>query len=144
MVDILTSIDIARPRHVVAAFAADPDKAPVWYVNIRSAEWKTPPPLRVGSLVTFTAAFLGRDLRYTYEITEYEPGTRLVMSTREGPFPMQTTYEWETANGDGTRMRLRNRGEPRGFSKLFAPMVELAMRRANRNDLRRLKRILEG
>jgi hypothetical protein len=40
-------------------------------------------------------------------------------------------------------MTLRNRGEPSGFSKLAAPLMAAAMRRANRKDLQRLKRLLE-
>ena len=66
------------------------------------------------------------------------------MSTEQGPFPMQTSYVWEEAAGGATRMTLRNRGEPAGFSKLAAPIMARAVRHANRNDLARLKAILEG
>src|SRR5581483_1352840 len=127
----------------VAAFASDPDKAPVWYVNIKEARWETPPPLRVGSRVAFVAHFLGRRLDYTYEITDFVPGQRLVMRTAEGPFPMETTYTWEPS-GAGTRMTLRNRGEAAGFAKVAAPLMASQMRRANAKDLARLKAILEG
>ena len=123
--------------------AADPTNAPDWYINIDSVEWKTPPPVQVGSLVEFVARFLGRTLRYTYEFVELVSGERLVMRTSQGPFPMETTYTWETTPDDSTRMTLRNRGEPAGFSKLMAPIMKPAMRRANRKDLAKLKAILE-
>jgi hypothetical protein len=42
------------------------------------------------------------------------------------------------------RGRCQPRGEPAGFSKVVAPVLETAMRRANRNDLRRLKELLEA
>lgn len=65
------------------------------------------------------------------------------MRTADGPFPMETTYTWEDAGGGGTRMTLRNRGEPAGFSGMAAPLLAAAMRRANRRDLARLKALLE-
>ncbi|HZR94557.1 MAG TPA: SRPBCC family protein [Gaiellaceae bacterium] len=143
-VDVLTEIEIARPRHEVAAYAADPDHAPEWYENIESVEWKTVPPLAVGSRVAFVARFLGRRLAYTYEVAELVSDERLVMRTADGPFPMETTYVWSDAPGDCTRMTLRNRGRPSGFSRVAAPLLGTAMRRANRNDLARLKQILES
>lgn len=143
-VDVLTEIEVEAPRAQVAAYAADPDNAPEWYVNIESAELETPPPLTVGSRVSFVARFMGRRLAYTYEIGELIPGERLVMSTDQGAFPMETTYTWADAGDGATRMTLRNRGEPTGFAKVGAPMMEAAMRRANRKDLERLKEIMES
>jgi uncharacterized membrane protein len=143
-VDVATAIDIERPIDAVADFAADPTNAPTWYDNIQSVEWKTDPPLRVGTVVAFVARFLGRQLAYDYEIVELVPGERCVMRTKQGPFPMETTYTWTSTSSGGTHMVLRNRGEPAGFSKLVAPMMATAMRRANRKDLDTLKAILEG
>ncbi|HWC27194.1 MAG TPA: SRPBCC family protein [Solirubrobacteraceae bacterium] len=143
-VDVRSEVEIARPRAEVAAYACDPDNATQWYENIKAVEWETEPPLAVGSRIAFVAQFLGRRLAYTYEVRELVAGERLVMSTAEGPFPMQTTYTWADAADGGTRMTLRNRGEPAGFAKIGAPVMAAAMRRANRGDLARLKRILEA
>jgi hypothetical protein len=127
----------------VAGFATDPDNAPEWYDNIRSVEWRTSPPVQVGSVFAFVARFLGRTLAYDYEVVALEPNAHLLMRTTEGPFPMETTYRW-TPTEVGTRMVLRNRGEPSGFSRLAAPLMAPAMRRANRKDLAKLKSILEA
>lgn len=143
-VDVRTEIEIDRPRTEVAAYVSDPDNATAWYENIVTVDWKSPKPLAVGSEIAFTARFLGRSLAYTYKVTEVVPDERFVMSTAQGPFPMETTYTWEDTLTGGTRMTLRNRGEPSGFSKLAAPAMASAMRRANRKDLSRLKRILES
>ena len=143
-VDVSSEIVIARPRDVVAGYAADPANAPNWYVNIKAVEWKTRPPLRIGAQVAFVAHFIGRQLAYTYEIVELIPGERLVMRTAVGPFPMETTYTWQSMPDGGTRMTLRNRGTPSGFSAMVAPFMAWAIRRANRKDLAARKALLEG
>ena len=143
-VDAVTEIVINRSRAQVAAYAGNPSNAPMWYVNIESVGWETNPPLRVGSRMAFVAHFLGRRLAYTYEIIELVPGERLRMRTAEGPFPMETTYTWEPSGEGATRMTLRNRGKPTGFSKVGAPFMAAAMRRANRKDLTQLKALLEA
>ena len=134
-VDVETWIEIDVPRARVADYVSDPANAPEWYVNISSVEWETPPPVTVGSRLAFVAHFLGRRLAYTYEVREIVPDERFVMSTAQGPFPMQT---------GGTRLVLRNAGDPSGFGQRAAPVMAAAMRRANRKDLANLKRILES
>ncbi|MGH8777192.1 MAG: SRPBCC family protein [Jiangellaceae bacterium] len=143
-VDVTTETAIGRPCDVVAAYAADPSNAPEWYANIDSIEWKTERRVEKGAQVTFVARFLARRLEYTYELVDVEPGARLVMRTAQGPFPMETTYTWTSVDATSTRMTLRNRGEPAGFSKLVAPFMASAMRRATRKDLAKLKTILEA
>lgn len=142
-VDVQVETVIQRRVEDVAAFAGDPTNAPTWYANIRSVEWVTPPPVAVGSRMDFVAHFLGRRLAYTYEVVELVPGERLVMRTAQGPFPMETTYTWQAVPG-GTRMTLRNTGEPAGFARVARPVMELAMRRATTRDLARLKELLEA
>lgn len=143
-VDVITQILIERPRREVAAYATDPANTPKWYSNIEAMEWKTAPPLQVGSRVAFVAVFLLRRLAYTYEVTELVPDERIAMRTVEGPFPMETSYRFDEVTATTTRMTLRNFGEPSGFSRVLAPMVEMGIRRANQKDLARLKRILEA
>ena len=142
-VDVVTGIVIERPRAEVAAFARDPDNVPRWYKNIKSVEWKTPRPLALGSRIGFVADFMGRQLVYTYEVVEFQEDDRFVMRTADGPFPMETAYAWESLGPALTRMSLRNRGEPTGFSGLMAPLMATMMRQANRKDLALLKRLLE-
>lgn len=126
----------------MAAYASDPSNAPEWYANISEVVWKSTPPLQTSSQVAFVARFLGRALCYTYEVVEYTP-TSLVMRTAEGPFPMETSYRYQSTPEGHTRMTLRNRGAPTGFSLLVSPFMRMAMRRANRKDLKALKRRLE-
>jgi hypothetical protein len=142
-VDVVTSCTIDRLPDVVSAYAVNPDNVPNWYQNIVATEWKTTPPIRIGSKISFVAKFLGRRLEYTYEVVVFVPGVRFVMRTAEGPFPMETTYTWQAVGSASTRMTLRNRGEPNGFSSILAPMMSFAMRQANQKDLKRLKVVLE-
>jgi hypothetical protein len=105
-VDVATTIEIKRPRGVVSAFAADSSNVPACYANVKPVEWRTNARTEVGAKTACVAHFFGRRLEHTYEITEFVPGTRLVMSTGEGPFPMETIYEWDDTPDGSARMSL--------------------------------------
>ena len=143
MVDVTSQTTIRVPVHAVYDYVADQSNAPEWYDNIKSVELDTGPGVTVGSRFTFVASFLGRRLTYTYEVTELIEHQRLVMRTADGPFEMETSYEWRKAAESQTEMILRNRGNPTGFSRVAAPFMERAMRRANEKDLAKLKSLLE-
>lgn len=143
MVDVQTEIVISRPIDVVSEYASNPDNAPRWYVNIKSADWKTEKPLAVGSQIAFKAQFMKKELAYVYEVVEWVPQKKMVMRTADGPFPMETTYTWTALDNSSTKMTLRNCGQPKGFSKLFSPFMKSMMRKANRKDLQMIKELLE-
>ncbi len=143
LVDVSVSTIIKCPRRIVAEFSGDLSNVMKWYKNIKSVDWKTEPPTTVGSRAAFVAEFLGRRMAYTYEVRELT-NESIAMSTVDGPFPMETSYQWDEIDNTTTRMILRNRGEPKGFSLLMAPLMSLMIRRATKKDLAMLKQLLES
>jgi hypothetical protein len=96
-VDVVSEVVIERPCERVAAFAGDPDQAPRWYENIESVEWRTPPPLQVGSRVAFVAHFLRRRLAYTYEIVDPFLAAAMRRANRKDLAKLKTLLEEESA-----------------------------------------------
>jgi len=144
MVNVKTEIEISVPLKIVFEYAINPDNAAEWYDNITSAEWITSKPVSIGSQIMFKANFLGRELAYTYEVVELIVNKKLAMKTSEGPFPMETTYEFKSLNENLTYMSLTNKGVPSGFSKIFKPFMTFVMKKANNKDLKKLKQLMEN
>ena len=144
MLLVKTEIIIDVPLNLVYAYVADPDNAPEWYENIDSMTWITDKKVVQGAKMDFRARFMGRELAYTYEITQLIPNEIMVMATNEGPLAMTTVYEWSKVDEGRTRFLLINKGEPKGFAKVAKPLMSTMMAKANKKDLENLKIILEA
>jgi Polyketide cyclase / dehydrase and lipid transport len=140
-IDVQTEIQIRRPRAEVAAYMFDPRNDLAWTKGIVDCRPLTDGPLRVGSRVERTAAFLGRRFTYQYEVVAAD-GERFVEMVVERPFPMNVRYELDDAP-DGTVARIRARGDARGFFRVARPLLARMVRRSIAADLAALRLRLE-
>lgn len=141
--DVTAEGTIAADPDRVFGYSTDPRNDPVWIGGITEAQLLGDPPVEKGSTVHRLASFMGRRIEYVLEVAELEPGARLVMRSVRSPFPMAVTYSFEPVP-EGTRMRIRVGGEPRGMYRLPGPLLPGVVRRSVARDLRRLKGIIES
>lgn len=141
--DVVAETVIRRSTEDVASYATDPDNETEWISGIRESHMLSIGPVAKGTRVERVAKFLGKRVDYVLEVAEHEPNRRLVMRSIKSPFPMDVSYEFESA-GDATRMRIRIQGGPGGLLALAAPLTAAAVKRNITSDLRNLKRILES
>lgn len=141
--DVTVREVIGAPIADVAAYVFDHRHDPEWIGGISSSESVGDPPLRVGSDVRRVASFMGRRIEYVNRVETLEPGRRLHMRSVEAPFPMQVTYAFDDRAGT-TEASVRVQGEPSSMYRLAGPLLAAQVRRSVAEDLRTLKRILEG
>jgi carbon monoxide dehydrogenase subunit G len=137
------SIEIERPPAEVFAFLADPANLPRWQPAVVEVSADPPGAFAPGSRLTERRTFLGNSVRSTLEVTALEPDRRLDLTTVEGPVRFRVSHRLESS-GDGTRLTLVGEGGPGGALRLAGPLLRRAVNRQARDDLRRLKRLLES
>lgn len=139
-IDVQPEILIRRPRAQVASFMFEPRNDALWTTGVIECRPLTDGPLRAGARVERVVKFLGRRFGYQYEVVAADE--RSVEMTVEQPFPMQIRYELEDAP-EGTRVRIRARGDASGFFRLASPIMSRMVRRNITADLTALKKHLE-
>lgn len=143
-IDAVAEVTIARPRDEVAAFAADPERMPLWRRGLKWIEWQGEPGVRVGASLTVVSSTRGgRQREVPWQVVASEPGTRLVMRTTGGGPARELTCEWREAGADQTHMTYRQRQALTALAVLVAPLRRLAVQRAAGRELTLLKSILE-
>lgn len=139
-----SAVEIDRPSDEVFAVVSDFSRNPEWQGGMRSAQWTTEPPLRVGSTYEQVARFLGRDVVTTFEVVGYEPARSVTIESRQSSFPISVTRAVESLGPERSRVSAVITGQPGRFFRLFGPLLRMMAERSVRQDYQRLRRLLES
>jgi uncharacterized membrane protein len=138
------SATIDQPIDLVFDYVSTPENDPTWVPVSLRHEMLSPAPMRLGSITEEDVWFLGRRMRYAWEITQYEPPSTFALRSISGSIPATIRVLLEPLDGARTRVILVGEVHLRG---IYKPM-ELVMRRVARQQfgmqLRTLKNLLES
>jgi len=143
MATFRNTVTIDRPAEDVFAYLADFGNIPAWNYAIERTVPVSPGPARVGATYRQTRT-IPRRSEEGFQVTEFEPPSRLAIKGDIGPFDASSSYLVEpTATGT----RLTNEIELQPTSALMRPLAPVAVPRvkaAVARNLNTLKQILEG
>lgn len=137
------TLTIRRPVEEVFAFLADFENVPTWNHAIESTTKTSPGPVAVGSTYRQIRSEPSRG-EEGFEVTVFDPVSRLAIDGEIGPFHARLDYLLEPAEG-GTRLVNGVELEPASaVSKLLAPLTGSRVKAAVAENLDTLRRILES
>jgi carbon monoxide dehydrogenase subunit G len=131
MARYVDAIDLPIPLEQAFEYLADFSRTAEWDPGVVEAERLTPGPPRRGSRFRVVVSFLGRRLPLDYEITAYEPPTRLVLEGGDSSVHSHDEITFAPRPG-GTRVTYEARLELRGLRRLADPLLQLILQRIGR------------
>lgn len=135
------TVSIERSPDEVFAYLADFENVPAWNYAIVETRKTSEGPVGIGTRYRQVRE-LPRPSEETFEITEFEPGTRLSAEGTFGPFPGRFTYILETIP-TGTRLTNIVDLRPSGALRLVGGLATSRLRSAVAANLGELKQLLE-
>ncbi len=139
MVDSELSILIDRPELEVVEYVTDPGNIPQWATYIQEATHTAAGPIGVGTQIM--QVIRGREVTWT--VTAYEPGSLCIYETDYWyASNAEVTFRVEAVDG-GTKFAVRDKGERKGFMRLFAPILDRNDYRVRKQQMAASKEIIE-
>ncbi|HET8759278.1 MAG TPA: SRPBCC family protein [Solirubrobacteraceae bacterium] len=135
MINIQTSIRIARPRADVFALLSDPSRFPLWNSAVTAVEGRGPRYVMQRSLPTGPA-------ENGLEVVERDAPGRFAIRTTSGPTPFLYRYSLTEAGG-ATVVGLDASVELDGAAGLLGPLAGRAVKRGVDANLATLRAALE-
>lgn len=135
---------IGRPLDRVFEYVSIPGNDPTWVPASLRHEKLSPGPMRVGSITEEDVGFLGRRMRYAWEITQYQPPTAFALRSVSGPIPATIRVLLESLDDARTKLTLVADVQLRGAYRPMEPMMRWVAQRQFGIQLRTLKNLLES
>lgn len=143
MLEVTSTRTVARPASEVFAFVADMSNNPQWQTGMQSCVWTSEPPIAVGSTYDQVAGFLGKEIRTSFEVTEFEANSKIRIESRSGPMPLDITRSVRALDDETSAVTAIIRGDSSGLFKIFTPVMKIMVNRSVQADYNRLKDLLE-
>lgn len=132
------SESVACPPDQVWRYLTEPVLMSRWIGSIDGLATRDGAPLHADSELVFTA----RGAERLSHVTAFEPGKTLALRSEQGSFT--ATYVYRLApDANQSRVTLEATCTARGMAKLLAPLVRLMIRMADRNQLVKLRQVIE-
>jgi carbon monoxide dehydrogenase subunit G len=123
-----TSIETQRTPESSFNYLSDFSTSAQWDPGVVEAQRLSDGPISVGSKFRIVTAFLGRKLSLEYEITTFEPSTRVVFEAHSKTFTSHDEITF-TPSDTGTIVEYEADLQLLGLARLGEPFLQLAFRR---------------
>jgi len=138
MARYIDAIDLPVPIEEAFDYLADFSRTAEWDPGVAEARRLTRGAVRRGTWFRLTLPVLGRRIRLEYQITEFEPPSRLVLTGGDEGLRCVDEITFAPLPG-GTRVTYEARVEPTGLLRIADPLLNLWLRRTGRAAIRGLR-----
>ena len=128
---------------MVFDYITEPENNSQWqYGSLESAKTSAG-ETQVGTLFSSVGHFMGRRIQSSFEVIEFERNKSYGFESISGPVQLQTSYSFEAID-HGTILTVSSLINPGGFFKLVDTIVGKAAKKQFKENLARLKDLLEA
>lgn len=143
MIEFEHNIQINRPVEHVFRFIADPENFPSWQTGVVRSTVTSPGPIGAGTTFTETVKILGRVVRTTCEITQFDPGRKMCFKATSKPIAYAGQFTFDGV-GEGTQLTVYGAGQLRGLWRFTEPIFGPELRKETRAEMQKIKDLLEN
>jgi uncharacterized protein YndB with AHSA1/START domain len=135
--------NVAAQPETVFAILDDTSRTPEWLSRCTGIDKLTDGPNRVGTKLRYHYQDGGRTGVMEGEITAHEPGRHLTMRYLDKMMDVTVDFRTEP-QGTGTALTHGIDIQPKGFGKVFTPMIKRSLPKQTLDAMAKLKAIAES